>query len=322
MSSPVPARLLAGIDIGGTNIRYALAAPDRPQALLVWHSVETPPGLTPEQFVAFIEAEVGRGLKALNASPETLAGIGCVAPGITDVEKGVVRQATNLGWENVPLVQLLENRLGVPAVIENDVNAAAMAEYTYGAGREAGSLVYLTVSTGVAAGIVLDGRLWRGGGYAAGEIGLFLPEPAHIGKDWRPNGCLELTAGGVGLARAWAARHGGNGTPGEAVEVFNRAREGHPEAVTLVRRAADYLAQAIVAIGALLNPDILVLGGSIARNEEWIAGRIREVVDATLPFPLPIAHSELEGDAPLIGALLLAARHVAAATPDTAGIDP
>ncbi len=318
MSPSSPSRLLAGIDIGGTNVRCALAPVDQPDEFLVWTTGATPAEEEPERFVAFLAEEVRGCLRSLGREAEGLAGVGCVAPGITDVRAGVVRYAANLDWADVPLTALLERHLGAPAIIENDVNAAAMAEYTSGAGQEAQSLVYLTVSTGVAAGIVVEGQLWRGAHHAAGEIGFFIPDPRHLGKDWGRNGCLELTAGGVGLARTWAERHGGNGAPGEAVEVFTQARNGNAEAVELVHRAADYLAQAVVAVGALLDPEVFVLGGSIAQNEAWIAGRIREVVDETLPFPMKIVHSKLGGDAPLLGALALAARNVSAKTPRVA----
>jgi len=314
MSLSSPPRLLAGIDIGGTNVRCALAPVDHPQEILVRKTGATPEVTEPERFVAFIAEEVRGCLRSLGRGPEALAGVGCVAPGITDVGAGMVLYAANLDWSDVPLTALLEQRLDTPVTIENDVNAAAMAEYAFGAGREARSLVYLTVSTGVAAGIVVEGRLWRGAHHAAGELGFFVPDPDHLGKDWGRNGCLELTAGGVGLARTWAERHGGNGAPGEAVEVFAQAREGNAEAVDLVHRAADYLAQAVVAVGALLDPEVLVLGGSIAQNEAWIAGRIREVVAGTLPFPMKIVHSRLGGDAPLLGALALAARNIPART--------
>ncbi|GIV61889.1 MAG: sugar kinase [Rhodothermaceae bacterium] len=318
---PVQERLLAGIDLGGTNIRVALSPLARPRERRVWQSIETPPGMSPEAFLERVSAEISAGLATLAAPPEALCGIGCVAPGITDGEKGVIQYATNLGWRDVPLAAMLAERFGVPAVVENDVNAAALAEYTCGTGQQAHSLVYLTVSTGVAVGIVVEGRLWRGAHHAAGEIGYFLPEPRHIGQDWGENGCLEMTAGGIGLARAWARHRGGNGVAAEAVEVFNRARDGHPEAVALVRRAANYLAQAVVAIGALIDPEIVVLGGSIAQNEPALVARIREVVSMTLPHPMPVLHSNLGGDAPMLGALILAARHVATPVSDAAGTD-
>jgi len=302
--------LLAGIDIGGTKVRCGVAAVSDPQCTLVCRTASSPAGESPERFVAFLAREVGACLRAVGGGK--LVGVGCAAPGITDVSAGLVHHAVNLGWTEAPLKALLEQHLGVPATIENDVNAAAMAEYTFGAGKAARSLVYLTVSTGVAVGIVVEDRLVRGCHHAAGEIGFFLPDPVHINQDWGDNGCLELTAAGVGLARAWAARNGGDGAPTTAVEVFQKARDGDALALALVERAANYLSQAVVALGAILDPEVIVLGGSIAQNEPWIRDRLNEVVEATLPYPMEILPAQLGGDAPLLGGLALAARRTRA----------
>ena len=302
---------IAGIDIGGTNVRFALAEVGAPSHMRIRTATATPSTDGLEPFLDFLATELGACLRAVEAGWGDLAAVGCVAPGITDARTGVVRNAVNLGWLDVPLAASLAERLGVETAVENDVNAAALAEYVYGAGRGCHSLVYLTVSTGVAAGIVVENRLLRGYHHAAGEMGQFLPDRVHIGKDWGDNGCLEMTAAGVGLGRAWAQRQGVTSpTTTSAIEVFAAAESGDPEAIALVERAADYLAQAAVAIGTLIDPEVLVLGGSIAQNEALIANRIKEVVQTTLPFVPRIVRAALGGDAPLIGALRLAARRL------------
>lgn len=310
---PVPSSrpLLGGIDIGGTNVRCALAERDTPGQILVRRSAKTPTGGV-ASVLDVIQAEMGHCLREADRDSGELAAVGCAVPGITDAARGTVIEVANLsGWRNVPLAVLLERRFGVPALVANDVNAAALGEFSHGAGRGCHSLVYLTISTGVAAGIVVEGRLLRGYHHAAGELGYFVPDPVHLGKNWEPSGCLELTSAGIGLAQAWAALRGGPPTPDRAIDVFEAARAGDADAEALVRRAADYLAQAAIAIGNLIDPERLVLGGSIAEHQARIANRIRDVVTTTLLFPPDVVHAALGGDAPLIGALTLAARKAA-----------
>lgn len=288
-------------------MRCALAEAERPGEILMRRSVPTPDGNGPEPLLDLIEGLIDGALRELGYDRRLLRSVGCAMPGFTDAERGVVLAVSNLkGWHHVPLAELLAKRFGAPAAVENDVNAAALGEYRSGAGAGYRSLVYMTISTGVAAGIVLEGRLWRGHHHAAGELGYMIPAPEHIGRDWEEIGCLELTSAGVGLARAWAAKRGGPVTPARAAEVYEAARQGDAEARALVDRAADYLAQAVVAIGAVLDPQVIVLGGSIVEHQPRLYERIREVVGMTLMYPPEVRYATLRSDAPLVGALYLA----------------
>ena len=306
--------LLAAIDIGGTNLRCALAHMDDPARLIARRSAVTPAAAGPAAVVDFILAEVGMCLEGIKSNRGSLAGVGCTAPGITDARQGIVVSAANLrGWEQVPLAEMLEQRFGVAAAVENDVKAAALGEFRYGAGRGSGSLVYMTISTGVSAGIVIEGKVLRGHKHCAGEIGYFVTEPTHIGKDWGHNGCLELTAAGIGIAREWAAmdERGGNETF-SAADVFEAARTGDVEAKWIVERAGDYLAQAAIALCTIIDPELLVLGGGIAENERALRNRISRVIHETIPFPPRVVGTELRGDAPLVGALIVALEKITA----------
>lgn len=310
MASTSPPRLVAGIDIGGTNVRCALAQVDTPGEIIVRRSTKTPSEGGVEPVLHVIIEEMKQCLHDTGYDKDALAAVGCAVPGITDAGRGVVIEVANLhDWKNVPLAALLECRFGLRAFVANDVNAAALGEFAYGAGRGCHSLVYLTISTGVAAGIVVEGRLVRGAHHAAGELGYFVPEPMHLGKNWEPSGCLELTSAGIGLAHAWADLRGGPPSPDRAVEVFDAAEGGDAEAEALINRAANYLGQAAVALGNIIDPERLVLGGSIAQHQSVITDRLREIVETTLLFPPDIVHAALGGDAPLIGALTLAARN-------------
>lgn len=297
--------LIAGIDIGGTNLRCAIAAMDAPTHFLAWRTVETPSGHDLDAFFDVVAAEVAACREEAGVGDAPLAAVGCAAPGVLDAAAGVVRVAWNLNWRDVPLAARLAQHLGAPAAVENDVRAAALAEYRYGAGAGTRSLVYLTVSTGVAAGIVVEGKLLRGSHHAAGELGRFVPDRDHLDQDWAPNGCLELSAAGVGLAQTWRLQTGNPDVT--AADVFAAARAGNTAAATLVARAADYLAMAAVAVGTVVDPEVLVLGGSIAQHEAVVAERIQRVASATLAYPFKVVPARLGGDAPLVGALALAA---------------
>ncbi len=300
--------LVAAVDIGGTNLRCALADVDNPERLIARRSAATPATAGPDAVVDFILAEVDLCLNEIELSRESLVSVGCTAPGITDARQGIVVSAANLqGWEQVSLANMLEQRFGVAAAVENDVKAAALGEFRYGAGRGSRSLVYMTISTGVSAGIVIEGKVLRGHNHCAGEIGYFLTEPAHIGKDWGHNGCLELTAAGIGIAREWAAKHERSSNKAfSAADVFAAARMGNVEAGQIVERASDYLAQAAIGLCTITDPELLVLGGGIAENEPALRNRISKVIGETLPFPPKVVETELRGDAPLVGALIVA----------------
>ncbi|HVF28466.1 MAG TPA: ROK family protein, partial [Pyrinomonadaceae bacterium] len=238
-------KLVAGVDVGGTNIRCAVARIEEPARMIARRSVRTPADAAPQSIVNLISAQIDLCLNEAGLGRESLVRLGCAAPGITDAERGVVISAANLeGWFEVPLAGLLEERFGVPAAIENDVRAASLGEFKYGAGRDCRSLVYMTISTGVSAGIIVDGRPLRGAHHFAGEIAYFLPEPAHIGKDWGLNGCLELTAAGVGIAQEWATRRDRATTDFSAADVFAAAQAGDGEAMKIIERASNYLGQA------------------------------------------------------------------------------
>ncbi len=292
--------LVAGIDIGGTRTRSAVASVDAPARILCRRD-----RMTPVQGVAAVIDAVSEDLEAgcSELGKGKIVAAGCTAPGITDPERGVVVEAANLpGWNAVPLRRLLRERLGVRVAVENDVNAAAMAEAAYGHAAGCHAAVYVTVSTGIAAGILIDGKVLHGSHHSAGELGSLVPAPGHLDKDWRPIGCLESLAAGVGLAEAWK-RAGGEPS---ARQVFEAAESGNEKALALVQRTCDYLAQALIAVCCIVDPQIVILGGSIALNQKDVTRNLEQRLRAALPFPPALAFARFGEDNPLIGALAMA----------------
>lgn len=295
---------IVGVDIGGTNTRVALAELGQPDQILEHNVFNTPAEKGPAHFMDKLDKSLRQCLQQADLSIDAIGGIGCALPGITNAHTGTALFVSNLrGWDGFHLAGELIQRFGVHAVVDNDVNAAALGEFRYGAGKKSQSLIYFTISTGIAAGIVLEGKVWRGFNHGAGELGFFIPDSQHIDTDWQPNGCLELTSAGVGLARQWKELNPGIEGPISAIHVFEAANEGDKRAAAIIERASNYLALSVVAICTLIDPECIVFSGSIAQHQPILLERCKEVVTFTVPSVPQMVLSELDGDAPMIGSL-------------------
>jgi glucokinase len=284
-------RLLLGIDIGGTKI--ALALGDREGRILARRRRATAPTGDPDRDVEAILADARQLLAEIGVAARDVAMAGLSAPGPLDHAGGRVLGPPNLpGWHDVPLVRLVGEALGIPAHLENDADAAALAEWRFGAGRGRRDLVYLTMSTGVGGGLILDGTLHRGAGGRAGEVG-------HMPVEWDGapcacglRGCLEAYVGG----RAWTARLrdmapeasravrlAGGRTKLLPEHVVAAAGEGDPFARAEMQRFVDYLARGIVALAFVLAPQLVVLGTiPTAAGESLCLAPLRRAVASRL----------------------------------------
>jgi glucokinase len=269
-STNVPSRSARwlGIDVGGTKI--ALAVADAEGRVCARRRRPTEPSGDSGRDLARIAAECRELLAEAGVAPAELAAVGVALPGPIDRARGAVVAPPNLpGWRDVPVREVLERDLGVPVHIENDANAAALAEWRYGAGRGCDDLVYLTMSTGIGGGLVLGGRLYTGLGGNAGEIGhvCLIPdgEPCACGR----RGCFEAYAGGASWTRRLrraapadgrvAALAGGR----EHVRpehLVAAAREGDPWARAELERWNGFVARAIETLVYVLAPQVVVLG--------------------------------------------------------------
>jgi glucokinase len=186
------------------------------------------------------------------------AAIGLAVPGVVDEERGVAVWSENLNWSDVPFVALLGERCGLPVALGHDVRTGALAETRIGAARGISDVVYLSIGTGIAAGIVLGGRLHAGGGYA-GEIG-HTPaghdEPCACGA----SGCLEAIASAAAIARRYTARSGRPAAGAAAV-----LAAGDADALAVWDEALDALAAALAWIASVLAPEAVVVGGGLSR---------------------------------------------------------
>jgi glucokinase len=263
-----------GLDIGATKTSGVAVG----ETGAVLAEVREPTELGPDGLLGTAERVVER-LRQDVGDPVGPIGIG--VPGLVDPHTGVVEHAVNLGLngDSLRLAAMLRDRLDHEVVVENDVNAA-----TLGAAELTGAtdLGYISLGTGLAAGLLLDGRLRRGHDGAAGEIGHLPVDPAGAWCQCGQRGCLETVASGSALAAAWPS----DGTP-PAQALFAAARGGDPDAVTARDRFADAVACAVRLLSLTVNVEVVVLGGGVSQLGEplraAVAAALRQQAAAS-PF--------------------------------------
>jgi glucokinase len=240
--------------------------------------------------------------------------VGAGAPGITDVDAGIVISAPHLSrWQNVPLRQLLQERLQVPVVIENDVNLGALGESWCGAARGIRNFVFLAIGTGIGAGIFVNGCLHRGDDWAAGEVGyMHVPGATDGMLELDRPGPLESAIGGAGIERAWRHLcHGRHASTRQATQIFECAQAGDPAARRLLQGTARMLADAVLNISLVLNSSLVVFGGGVGTSQPLFE-TTRRIIERN-QFARPrLALSVLGKDAQLFGAVRLALDHAEA----------
>ena len=309
---------ILAVDIGGTRFRLALVT-DRGEIL----SRDSAPTLAQEGPAA-CTARIESATRALIArSPADSPVMVCVgAPGPLDPWAGIIYSPPNLpGWDALPLKSMWEKALGLPVLVANDANLAALGEHRFGAGRGCSHLVYMTVSTGIGGGIIANGELLLGAKGLAGEIGHTTVSSRGPRCACGNRGCLEALAAGPAIADAGAraARSGrsalllsltGNFPNGLTSETVVRAASQHdPASVHILRRAGAFIGMGLANIAHIVDPQVIVVGGGVAM------GAAALLLDATRaefrkrvmpPFRgIPIVSASLGDDAGLLGAATL-----------------
>ena len=258
MSQPTEAGgVVIGVDVGGTKTHAAIV--DRRCNVVADLTVPTQTG-----GVEQVGAGIASTVVALNPDRARLDGVGIGLPGIVDSAAGSVRHAFNLGIgeDALDIVSLLGAAVDAPCRIANDVDAAALGVHEILC-RDVGGvadLAYLSIGTGIAAGVILDGRIYRGQNGFAGEIGHFLADPDGPRCGCGLRGCLEAVASGPALARQWPRP--GRRSPVEAL--FDAAGRGDDEAALVLRRSADHLVRAVHLLALTFDVDRIVIGGGVA----------------------------------------------------------
>jgi glucokinase len=310
---------VAAIDIGSTKTRVALA--DLRGERLAHRVVDTPGDRAPADLLAQVAAELKRLTTESRVPLARLAALSAGAPGVVDRERGiVVALAPNLtGWAQVPMAKLLRRALGVPVVVENDVNLAVLGEHWRGAARGHDTCAFVSVGTGIGAGIMIKGEVHHGRHFLAGEIALMCMGPQFVATDFGARGCLETLAGLKAVAARWAEAADGDRFPqsregthppsdGSIRTLLDAALAGDASARRIVDETAMLIGIATANLSIVLDPSLIVLGGALFSQAPELADDVRRIVARIVPTPSPIVLSVLDKEAPLWGGLLVATR--------------
>jgi len=321
----IPADMVvAGVDLGGTNMQIGVVHADGRVVARVKRKTKAQEGR--DEVVRRMVEGVARALEEARAPRERLYAVGVGAPAVVDFDRGLVVKAGNLGWEDVPLRELLSSELRCQVALDNDVNCAAWGEVQLGAARGRRDVLAVWVGTGVGGGLVLDGRLWRGPRLTAGEIGYATLFPnGQPGMMTVEDICSRTgMANAIGrllpahpesaLHRLLAEKSAETGLPAPiGSSMIARAYEKDDELVRkVVDRSAELLGVAIANLVTVLSIDCVVLGGGVteALGEPFVA-RVRKGFERTV-FPpglrkIEFVASSLNDDAGMLGAAMLGA---------------
>lgn len=299
--STTNSRAIAGIDIGGTKIAVGIV--DDTGEVLVRGDTQIQVEKGPENALIRI-VEILNAQTRQTGLAITGIGIGCTGP--VDPITGELGDVNTLPkWQGWNPVLGLSEVLGVSAALENDADAAALGEARWGAGRGKGSLISITVGTGIGAGIILNGEIYRGAKHAHPEIGHHIVEPGGPLCTCGASGCWESLAAGPAFEQ-WYAEHNPADEYRTGEEICKLARQGNPEAQHAVDRLANYLGLGLANVVSMFIPEVIALSGSVMHSSDLLLDRIRAIVHSKCRLvpaeSCEIAVSSLGANAGLIGA--------------------
>jgi glucokinase len=308
------ARETIGVDLGGTKMAVGVVDSERQ---VLYEGREPSVGLSEDKLVEDLARELQ---EAKDARPDVLAA-GLGIPATIDHDRGLAIHAVNLTITDVPIRDLMQERIGLPVFVDNDANVAALAEHLYGAGRGAQDMVMLTIGTGIGGGLILGGEVYRGSTGAGAELGhIVIIEDGLPCQGNCPNhGCVETYASGTAIAREGkaAAEREPDSALGKALAdgpvlgktVTELAIGGDPLATEVVAEAGRHLGVALASLANIFDPDVFVIGGGVSAAGELLIGPAREERRTRALPPQnqrPVKLAELGPEAGMIGAAAMA----------------
>jgi glucokinase len=303
-----------GVDLGGTKMAVGVVDSDQK---IRYQGREPSTGLSEEKLIEELAEELR---EAKEARPDVLAA-GLGIPATIDRARGLAIQAVNLTIADVPIRDLMQERIGLPVFVDNDANMAALAEHLYGAGRGAQNVVMLTIGTGIGGGLILDGEVYRGSTGAAAELGhIVIEEDGPPCQGNCPNhGCVEALASGTAIAKAGkqAAERDPDSALGKALAegpiagrtVTELALSGDGPAREVVAQAGRHIGVALSSLANIFDPDVFVIGGGVSVVGDLLLDPAREELRSRALPPQnesPVKLAELGPDAGMIGAAAMA----------------
>ncbi|MDN4526117.1 ROK family protein [Fictibacillus fluitans] len=302
-----------GVDIGGTNVESAIFTPDG--------TIVASREFSTQDFVdSGVLEELARQTKEMaeekNIRWNEISAVGIGAPGIIDPARGIVFNAPNLKWKDYQLKEEAEALLDVPVYIDNDVNTGLLGEVYYGAAKGKDNVLLFMIGTSIGAGMMVNGQIYRGAHWASGEVGHMISDPEAASGGFAPirdgYGFLSSKMGGVAIAHHYQeAKRLEGGYSEEQLrdiktsDVFSLADQGDKLANGIIREGIVHMGMAIVNAAALLNPQVIVLGGGVALSGQWFIGKIRSMLDEFVPCPTELVLAGLEDQSAIYGALAL-----------------
>jgi glucokinase len=311
-------RSVLAVDIGGTKTIVALVLPTGKILSRRYYLTLADEGT--RAVINKLSSTINRSIAQARLRNTELMGIGIATAGILDTRRGIVTTSPNLpGWHNIPLRDVIAARSGLTTYLINDASAAALGEHRFGAGRGFDNLLYLTVSTGIGGGIIINGELYSGADGCAGEFGHMTIEAdgpeCHCGNF----GCLEALASGWAIAREAVTRinQGERSSIAELVDgienitaetVAKAARQGDRLACDIIAKAANYLGIGLANLVNIFNPELIIIGGGLSKMGNMLLEPARKVIkDRAFRLPaqsVRIVRARLGSNAGIIGAAI------------------
>ncbi len=312
--------LRLGIDLGGTNIVAGVV--DEDYKIIATNKVKTNLPRPSEEIVDDIAKVSIEAAKAAGVNIKDIAAVGIGTPGSINPKTGIVTYSNNLGFYDLPLGDMLRERLGTDLFLENDANAAAYGEYIAGAGRGTKNFIAVTLGTGVGGGIIIDGKLYSGSNYAGGELGHTVIQMNGEACTCGRLGCYEAYASATALIRqtkqamirfpesAMWQLCDGKLENASGKTAFNAMRNGDEAGKAVVDNYIGFVAVGLANIINTFQPDVICIGGGISKEGETLIAPIREIISGenyarNIPAKTVIKAADLGNDAGIIGAAFL-----------------
>lgn len=300
-------KITVGVDVGGTNIKLGLVnssgriiSRSRLVTKSYIHNKKT--------LISALGQAILDLLSTKDIKKRDVCGIGIGLPGLIDPQNGVVKVLPNIpGWKNVPLKKLLQSQLKIPTFLENDVNLITLAEWKFGAGKGYKNFICITLGTGVGGGLIFDNEIYRGAGFAAGEIGHIPINENGKACNCGGWGCFESYVGNKSILKR--AKQIIKKPLKEMKDVYRLAKRKDKKALKLWDEMAEHLAAGLVGPINLLNPELIVIGGGISNHYPFFIKQVKAIVKnramSVQGRMVKFARAKLGDDAGIVGAQVL-----------------
>ncbi len=306
---------VVGVDLGGTKISCALS--DLEGRVVAQTTIPTLAHEGDNPVLGRIIKTIEMVLEEGSVATNEVAAIGIGSPGPLDAKKGIIVTTPNLPFKNFQLVQPIEEKFSIPTYLDNDANVAAIAEFMFGAGKGTENMVYITVSTGVGGGAILNGKIYRGSTTNALEVGHTTVFPGGPRCGCGNLGCLEATSSGTAIGKraneAVSSKVETSLRDYETVtsyEVFKEAEKGDAVSKKILDEAFNYLGIGVANIIASFDPDKVIIGGGVSKGGDVLFNKVQEVVNErcfkSMAEYCKIVPAGLGTDAGVLGAVALA----------------